>query len=65
MLGPFPTEILGTIPSEIPIAIPHDMSSSILRTMLDIIPSENSCYFPSTNFGANLGTLSDVMLDIF
>ena len=69
MLGPFLREIPGAIPSEICIIIPCAMSSSIPSTMLGAIPgtisSEFSCYFPSKNFGANVGTLSDVMLEFF
>ena len=73
MLGPFPREIHGAKPSEIPIAIPCAMSSSIARfipstmrgTITSTIPSEIPGYFPSTNFGANVGTISNVMSDFF
>ena len=69
MLAPFLREIFGTIPSIIPIAIIHDMSSSILSTMPgavpSTIPSKIYGYFPSTNFGAYVGTITDVMPEVF
>ena len=61
MLDVFPGEIHGAILGTNPGSIYGAMLGAIPGT----IPSQISCHFPSTNFSANVGTLSDVMLDFF
>ena len=65
MLSPFLGEIPGTIPTEIPVAIPGVMSSSIPGAIPSTIPYVIPGYFPSSNFTANNGVISDTMLDVF
>ena len=60
-VGCFPGAILNFIPRSIPGA----MLGPFPREIPSTIPSKISSYFRHKNFGANVGTISDVMSNVF